>query len=197
LLSQLAPSEVQKLHRTLSSGENNPYEKDNQKFARRSLDRLSSTLPRRYSVENNLNQHEKDSDSNVTTEAGFRSSRSGLPVKLHDDHRSVSVGYDSDYGYKRPKTARSVSLREPKNYLSNKDRSPDSSLSESVSRNDDRREDSFSTDSYSSLSRPSSFSKYSDSSALNKYLTPIKTYDPSSKTEIKKPSSSPRRISRF
>ena len=163
LLSQLAPSEVQKLHRTLSSGES-PYERDDHKFARRSVDRISSTLPRRYENEG---------------------SKSGLPVKLRDELRSTSLGYDADYAYKRPKAARSVSLREPKNY-SFKDRSPDSSLSESVSRNG---QDSF--DSFSSLSRPSSYSKYSDSSTLSKYLTP------NGKTEIKKPSSSPRRISRF
>ncbi|XP_015838756.1 protein piccolo isoform X2 [Tribolium castaneum] len=165
LLSQLAPSEAQKLQRTLSSNGSNNYE-DNHKFARRSVDRLSSTLPHRYSVENNLNEPNY---------------KSGLPVKLRDDNRSASVAYDNDFGYKRPKAVRSVSLREPKNYLPNKDKSPDSSLSESLSRSDV-------TDSYTtSLSRPSSYSKYSDLS--NKYLTP--------KTEIKKPSSTPRRISRF
>lgn len=130
--------------------------------SRGSVERTSSTLPRRF---DNCLSHDN------------RGSKSGLPVKLRDDNRSVSLGYDSDVTYKKPNRAtRSVSLREPKAYS----KSPDSSLCESLNKND-------CTDSFALLSQPSSFSKYSDLS-LNKY-------SPNHKTEIRKPS--PKRVSRF
>lgn len=153
MLSQLAPSEVKKLQRTLSSCHTNPYEAQKENLTRRSVDRLTSTLPRRYSVESNNDINENKNHS-----------KSNLPIKSRD----------CDFSYERPQT----SLREPKRYLS---KSPESSQSESWSRNDDN----FSTDSYSSLSRPSSYSKYS----TDKYLAPSVN-----KNENR---TSPRKISRF
>ncbi|KAJ8912911.1 hypothetical protein NQ315_017241, partial [Exocentrus adspersus] len=126
--------------------------------------------------------------------------------------RSASIGSepkDNTFLYGRPKISKSLSVREPKRYVSKSDlQSPESSLSESLSSSYRNTTDSIESSSKgfsdSLISRP--FSKYSSDSSYSRY-SPSKSYDstssfvPSStdsnKTDVKKPSSSPRRASRF
>lgn len=62
LLAQLAPSEARKLSRTLSMRNHTDKDKDTSRessVSRRSVDRLSSTLPRRFSAESNMQKYRK------------------------------------------------------------------------------------------------------------------------------------------
>ncbi|CAH0555404.1 unnamed protein product [Brassicogethes aeneus] len=202
LLAQLAPSEAKKLHRTLSSrgpnDNNNPYEnvRDSQRFIRRSsADRLSSTLPRRYSVDKDMKNgslaeiHEKPDE---IPDSSSSRSRSFLPIKsfyrdrtpYHDFNvRSSSIGAepkgDSKFMYRKPTYVRSTSVN-PRFSYGYKPETPDSSISESVESSSYKN-----TDSISELSSaPSkSYSRYSE------------PYFNTAKTEIKKPST--RKVSRF
>lgn len=216
LLAQLAPSEVRKLHRTLSSrnsSDNNPYEpsrKASSLLNRRSVDRLSSTLPRKYSNDNSLPKTEM---KNENKESEMDKTKSFLPVKSHFKSETKSQLRDNQNNDEvrlcGPRAMRSTPSREIKPYLrtrtdTNVLYSPDSSLSESLSscaRDADSELSSrgFSTDSYSSLCRPSS--KTDD--ITFRYPRPNKIYENSpsslvnsSKTDTKKPSST-KRISRF
>lgn len=198
LLAQLAPSEARKLSRTLSmrnrSEESTPTSSD----TRNSVDRLSSTLPRRFSVESPLPK--------------IKEPRSFLPIKSKI-REEYSPDLETKIGdsYRRPTSvARSVSLREPKiEYKTSK--SPESSLS---SERSDFGYSSFgdgATKRYTSDSlSPTRYSRYSpeSSSSLTKYLSPNKyldtprSYTPSiidterAKSEIRQPSSA-KRVSRF
>lgn len=201
LLAQLAPSEARKLSRTLSmrnrSEENTPTSD-----SRNSVDRLSSTLPRRYSVESPLPK---------IKETVHKEPRSFLPVKSRI-REEYSPDLDTKIGesYRRPSVARSVSLREPKiEYKTSK--SPESSLSE---RSDysygfgDSSSKRYTSDNLS----PTRYSRYSPESpsltkylSPNKYLDPPRSYTPSiidtdrAKSEIRQSSVTPtaKRVSRF
>lgn len=215
LLSQLAPSEARKLHRTLSSrspGDTNPYDniKDSQKFVRgSSAGRISSTLPRRFSVDrdlknNNLTDIDEKTDGNANS--GLRV-RSFLPVKsgfrdrtphYEFNVRSSSIGAepkcDPKLLYRKPTFGRSTSARDPpKSYRADPNlQSPESSISESLSRNDDSS--SF-RNSISDLSSSRSYSRYSEPSKYSGKTQP-QGVNVDDKTDAKKPSSA-RRISRF
>lgn len=195
LLAQLAPSEARKLSRTLSMrnrGEDSTPTSD----SRNSVDRLSSTLPRRFSVESPLPKiKEKESRSFLPVKSRIREEYSpDLENKIGDSFRRSSVG-------------RSVSLREPKiEYKSSK--SPESSSDYSYSLGDTPTTKRYTSDSLS----PTRYSRYSpESSSLTKYLSPNKyldsprSYTPSildterAKSEIRQSSvtPTPKRISRF
>ncbi|KAK9890858.1 hypothetical protein WA026_012203 [Henosepilachna vigintioctopunctata] len=227
LLAQLAPSEVRKLHRTLSSrnsSDNNPYEphrNTSNLFSRRSVDRLSSTLPRKYSNDkiNSSADAKLLLDLEKNREVENEKTKSFLPVKSSKNERRLSFRdsriSDGDMTIRGLRSTRSASNREPRTSYktdTNPVCSPDSSLSESLSsfaRDPDSISEissrAFSTDSYNSLSRPSSYSKTEDVSS--RYFRPNKSYEspqsviPNSnefaKTDAKKPSSSTKRISRF
>ncbi|CAH1154094.1 unnamed protein product [Phaedon cochleariae] len=211
LLAQLAPSEAKKLHRTMSA--HNPEEEvTDSKFTRRSpVGRISSTLPRRFSVERN-NSALKD-ELGRPKETNLRMPRSFLPVKRDEytpSHefsvRSSSIGAeprcDNRFAYGRPKVAKSQSVREPRTYLSSRCniQSPDSSFSESLSlsNRNDSLESSSKCVSDSSASRP--YSKYSSDSLYTRY-SPNKSMQSlvetdTNKSDLKRPCST-RKISRF
>lgn len=215
LLSQLAPSEIRKLHRTLSA--NAPDEKDS-KLLRRSADRISSTLPRKFSIDNNRNYNTAQVMKDETEKPReLKTPKSFLPVKKDEYRpsyefslRSSSIGAeprgDSRFLHYRPKVGKSISPIEQRNYSLPKSelQSPDSSLSESLSssyRNNDSLDSSSRYLSNSSASRPCS--KYS-SDSYNRYVpnksiesTPSATSIDSNKTDSKKLSTSTKRISRF
>lgn len=210
LLAQLTPDEVKKLRRTLSSKTSDELDKP-QVDRRRSIDRICSTLPRKSSVD----KEEKNLVRNAP--------KSFLPVIKYPNNkeeyrpyefsvRSSSSGAEPRGNFKftfsRPKVARSVSTREPR--MSRIDlHSPESSISESLSKNDDtsssykKDTDSFSSKySDSSSSRP--YSRYSNDSSYTRYtpgLTSPHVLSPTSseppKIDKKLSNASPRRISRF
>lgn len=225
LLSQLAPSEVRKLQRTLSSRTSDESVKPF-KFIK-SPEGMSSTLPRRLSLETSRNSLGKEDNLKKnelirSKESNIKSPKSFLPIKNNREEytpsydfnmRSSSIGSeprgDNKLSYRRPKIIKSLSVREPKIYIPKSDiQSPESSLSESLSPSYRNTSDSIESSSKgfsdSSASRP--YSKYSSESSYSRY-SPSKSYDstpsfiPSSsdsnKTDIKKPSSSTRRVSRF
>ncbi|XP_060529712.1 uncharacterized protein LOC132704063 isoform X2 [Cylas formicarius] len=184
LLAQLTPSEVRKLHRTLSSRA--PDDVTKQPTAVGVVDH--ATLPRRLSVDRNVNRECEEGRA-----ASLRNpQKSSLPVKEYRPSyefsvRSSSIGAepkgDYKFSYRRPRIARSVSGKES---AKSDVQSPESSISDTFSRNDDSLSSKFSD---SSLSRP--YSKYSSDSSYSKYaLTP----DP---IKIDKKPAQPRRISRF
>ncbi|XP_018577044.1 uncharacterized protein LOC108915487 [Anoplophora glabripennis] len=225
LLSQLAPSEVRKLQRTLSSRTSDESVKPSKSI--KSLERMSSTLPRRLSLETNRNSISRDDSAkknelNRSKESNIKSPKSFLPIKNSREEytpsyefniRSSSIGSeprgDNKFAFRRPKITKSLSVREPKGYIPKCDiQSPESSLSESLSSSYRNAADSIDSSSKglsdSSVSRP--YSKYSSDSSYSRY-SPNKSYDstpsfiPSStdtnKTDIKRPSSTTRRVSRF
>ncbi|KAL3267878.1 hypothetical protein HHI36_007019 [Cryptolaemus montrouzieri] len=230
LLAQLAPSEVRKLHRTLSSrnsSDANSYESRrnaSNSLNRRSVDRLSSTLPRKYSNDSTSKSHtnvdEKLLDLDRNREVEPEKVKSFLPVKsqIRTERRSPFRDHrihDNDMTIRGLRATRSMSNREPRGYSgsrtdSNLIYSPDSSLSESIpsfAKDPDTISElssrEFSTDSYSSISRPSSFSKTDDVGF--RYSRPNKSYESSQivpnssdspKTDVRKPAST-KRISRF
>lgn len=192
LLAQLAPSEARKLSRTLSM-RNRSEDITPTNDIRSSADRLSSTLPRRYSVENATPK--------------IKEPRSFLPVKsrIREEYSPDVDSKNITETYRKPSVARSVSLREPKiEYRPSK--SPESSERSDYSYGygDSKR---YTSDSLS----PTRYSRYSpESSSLTKYLSPNKyldpprtTYTPSildterAKSEIRQPSVSSKRVSRF
>lgn len=192
LLAQLAPSEARKLSRTLSlrnrSEDNTPTN---------TADRLSSTLPRRFSVESPLPK---------IKETVHKEPRSFLPVKSRI-REEYSPDLETKIGerYRTPSVARSVSLREPKIEYKPHTKSPESSLSS-------ERSDygySFNDSNTKRYTSPTRYSRYSpESSSLTKYLSPNKyldtprSYTPSiidterAKSEIRQPSTT-KRVSRF
>lgn len=195
LLAQLAPSEARKLSRTLSmrnrSEENTPT-----CDSRNSVDRLSSTLPRRFSVE--------------TSTPKLKEPKSFLPVKsrIREEYSPDVDSKNNNYvpdSYRRSSVTRSVSLREPKvEYKSS--RSPESSERSDYSYGlGDSATKRYTSDSLS----PTRYSRYSpESSSLTKYLSPSKyldsprSYTPSileterAKSEIRQPTTG-KRVSRF
>ncbi|XP_072382932.1 uncharacterized protein Nuak [Diabrotica undecimpunctata] len=187
LLAQLAPSEARKLHRTMSSCTSE--ENKNSLNGR-------STLPRRYSVENNALRENVDAIKETKVQRSF------LPVK-RDEYRpsefsirSSSIGAEprcDNRFLRKPRVTNSASLREPRMYGSKSDlQSPDSSISESISTS--YKNDSSKCISDSSVSRP--YSKYSSESLYSRY-SPNKSLEAmDSKTDLQKPSSS-KKISRF
>ncbi|KAL1509473.1 hypothetical protein ABEB36_004199 [Hypothenemus hampei] len=202
LLAQLTPAEVRKLQRTLSSKTSDEVQKRPEIDRRKSIDRMSCTLPRKISLDKEIENGKS---------YGRNSIKSFLPVKYGNSReetltpafefnvRSSSIGAEprgnSKFLYSRPKVSRSVSTRESVRISKPDLHSPESSISESLSKNDDTsssyRKD---TDSYSSkysdssLSRPySSYSRYTPSPNL---------HSPTEQPKIdRKPST--RRISRF
>lgn len=205
LLSQLPPSEIKKLHRTLSANTSEEKSKD-YKLSRRSVDRVSpSTLPRKFSIDGNYAKDE--------TEKQFvKAPKSFLPVKKDDykpsyefSLRSSSIGAeprgDSKFLQYKPKVGKSVSLGEQKNYCLPKSeiQSSESSISESLSssyRNNDSLDSSSRYMTDSSASRPCS--KYS-SDSYSRYV-PSKSLESTSSIDsnkIKKVTPNVKRISRF
>lgn len=193
LLAQLPPSEARKISRTLSM--RSPYEdkkyEEKKCFERRSVDRVSSTLPRRYSLENGPYKHgsleRKDEEKEEfikKIEYPSETNKSNLPIKSSKDY------------------IKSRFLEESFNRRDTSMKSPDSSLSECYSYNDDSsfRRDGSSSDFSSRLSSNSKLGSYSlyspDSSSLNKYLSP-KTYESYNKSENRNCYTTPRKISRF
>lgn len=229
LLAQLAPSEARKLSRTLSmrnNEENATYNKDllsrNETGTRRSAERLSSTLPRRFSTdESKTHQLSKLETPKSFLPDKFRVNEEYSPY--NDRSSSInecepdSTKCDSFLlgSYRRSRTPRCTGIREPKiDYKTS--RSPDSSVSESVS---SLRDDSSSYIKDSSGLSDTSSKRYSSDSLSPvrysmynpeyKYLSPTKYYDTPrayvssildsdrSKTELKRPSTPSKRISRF
>lgn len=212
LLAQLTPAEVRKLQRTLSSktseeAERKPVDR------RRSVDRMSCTLPRKTSVNKDLDANKPDiSKTFLKTPA-----KSFLPMKSGSNRedsipsyefsiRSSSIGAEprgnSKCLHPRPKVARSISSRESR--ISKPElHSPESSISISLSKTDDtsssykKDSDSFSSKySESSLSRP--YTSYSSNSSYSRY-TPSRTLLSPTSPDLPKAERKPstRRISRF
>lgn len=179
LLAQLAPSEAKKLQRTISARTSDDILPS---------DRQSTTLPRRYT----LKKREKSVDlDDIKETSGYKSC---LPIKRDEyrphyefNIRSSSIGSEPRGDYKF------LYNRKPYNSRSTIPTSPESSLSESFSRNDDStsyKKDT--TDSISDLSTSTrSYTKY-DSRFNNKSYD----YD-TNKTDLNKIKPSTRRISRF
>uniref|UniRef100_A0AAR5Q4S2 Protein kinase domain-containing protein n=1 Tax=Dendroctonus ponderosae TaxID=77166 RepID=A0AAR5Q4S2_DENPD len=212
LLAQLTPAEVRKLQRTLSSKTSEEVERK-PVDRRRSVDRMSCTLPRKISVDKDLDANKPDLSKTFLRTP----SKSFLPMKFGGGReenittcefniRSSSIGAEprgnSKFLHTRPKVARSISSRESR--ISKPDlHSPESSISISLSKTDDtsssykKDSDSFSSKySESSLSRP--YTSYSSNSSYSRYTPSRSLLSPTSpdlpKAE-RKPST--RRISRF
>lgn len=191
LLAQLAPSEVRKLQRTLSS-RTSEEERRQPRVMRQLSERTPSALSERLCSETT------DSASN---ESNLKNPRSFLPVKRDEyrpsyefNVRSSSIGAeprsDSKFLSRKPKITKSLSVREPRSYsVSRSDlQSPDSSISESLESSSKCISDSSASRAYSKYS-DSSFSRYSPSRYDSNQLLAC---DPA---ETKKPNT--KRVSRF
>ncbi|KAJ8985016.1 hypothetical protein NQ317_016927 [Molorchus minor] len=173
------------------------------KYVRRSMDRISSTLPRRFSTEINQNSvnptDTMKSDLDNSNDSNMKTYKSPYEFNV----RSSSIGSeprgDNKFVYRKPKITKSLSVREPRSYIASKSniQSPESSVSESLSSSYRNNANSLDNSSkcfwiHLHLGRTQNILLI-----LRTVGTlPSSTID-SNKTDSKIPSTTPRRVSRF
>lgn len=202
LLAQLPASELKKLSRTLSLRNTAEKAHPDVSSGRCSVDRISSTLPRKLSADKDKTNAKEDKQIKEIRNIRSRENtpvrsieKSYLPMKSSNksavnDRTVRSESYHQPTEDVKLRVARSSSVREPKSdYLIKRDylmKSPDSSLSESYSYKNN--------DSSSSTKRDDSLSDYSSRYSL--YSNPGSRSSISATTSSdKKPST--RKVSRF